>query len=293
MIYIRALFHKYQLFIVIALLLIFQNIYQSSEFNNLIFFKYSLFLIILSFVLLIYRKLYRLKQFEPLKLYLDEMNIGNQISKENQLTLSLILSSFVLILLYLWLDLSINGSFQFFISSFLIFIVCFIFLYDKIRLYDKLLNVLFLIILNIVFVLYSSISLFKYNLDTYNIFDFIIFSFILISYIIFDDMKKIYIDHQIDKNTIVRKIGIEKSKKIVLIFGILIYVTFVLKTILVYNPAYLFPMFSMPIYINILLRIHKLNQKEFKNVSYLFNIYILFVNILIVISNLFASKFNF
>lgn len=293
MIYLKNILHKYQLFLFLPLILTSHLYISQSEFNFLLIFKYILFLLFFSFSLITYRKLYRIKQYEPLKQYLNNINIESSLDKSNQLTLSIIFSLDVLLFIYLWLDLSIYGGFKFFINTLIAIITSLSFFYDKIRLYDKYLNILFIILFAIIFNIICINYLFDFTYSIHNYFDFFILSFSIISLILFDDMRKFYLDYQIDKNTIVRKIGQNNTKMIIIFLGILIYASLILKTIFAYSPFYLIPFFSIPIYINVLLRIQKLDIKEYFNINFLFTSFIIFHTILISISNFMTLKFEF
>lgn len=293
MIYVKLLFHKYQLLIILPFLLSLNLFIETKDFDLFILFKYVSFLLFYSMTILTYRKIYKLKQFEPLKEYLDSVRINSSLAKTNQTTISIIFSFLCFFILYFWLDLSIYGGFAFFIGTFSIIIISFLSFYQRIRLFDKYFNIIFIIVLIVIWQFYNFHYLFHLKFNFQILLDCIVLSSLVLAFNIFEDMRKLYVDHQIDKKTLVRKIGIEKSKKIIYGLSLFIYLPLIIMTISEYNPFYLLPLFSVPMFFNIVFRMHKLNISEYKKLKALFTIYLFYHIFLMSISNIFADKFHF
>lgn len=293
MIYVQSLVHKHQILILIPFILSLNLFFNHPDFNLLVLIKYLLFILSYSMAVLAYRRLYRLKQFEPLKQYLHNAKIESNLERTNQLTLSIIFSGLVLLATYLWIDLSIYGGLYFFLFVLFSFVFTILSFYEKIRLFDRYFNVVYIVFSSIIFQYFCFHYLFNFAFSTQMIFDMAISSIFLTAYISFDDMEKIYTSHQFDKKTIVRKVGIEKFKKVLYVLAALIYILLIVETIIEFSPFYLFPLFTIPMLVNIVFRIQKLSVHQFDNINIIFTVYIFFISFLISMSNFVADKFKF
>lgn len=293
MIYVKLLFHKYQLLILLPFLLSLNLFIEAKETSLLFLSKYIIFLLFYSMAIIVFRKIYKIKQFEPLKEYLESVHINSSLAKTNQTTISIIFSGLCLIVLYFWLDLSIYGGFAFFTGVLIINLFTFICFYHRIRLFDKYFNFVFLIFLVVIWQFYNFHYLFHLKFNFQILLDCIVVSSLVLAFNIFEDMRKLYVDHQVDKKTLVRMIGIEKSKKVIYGLSLLIYLPLIIMTISEYNPFYLLPLFSVPMLFNIVFRMYKLNISEYKKLKALFLIYLFYHIFLMSISNIFADKFHF
>lgn len=137
MIYLRACFHRYLFLIIPSLIVGLPYFYNSEAFSIQKFVLLLLLLTTLSITTILYRHIYKIKQFAPLKQFLLDAKIDLTSNKLNPLNLSFILAINLFLSIGLWLYLSVFGGFNFFISVLLVYIIIMIGFYPKIRLFDK------------------------------------------------------------------------------------------------------------------------------------------------------------
>lgn len=288
MIYLRACFHRYLIFIIPAFLLGLPFYYFNDNFNLKILFLYLILIFSLGITAILYRKIFKLRQYAPLKKYLEMSNIDTTEKNLDPIYLSFIMSLTIFISVILWLYLSIFGDFFFFIYTLAILLITFIAFQKRIRIYDKYVNFIIISILTLVLPVLMIFELGKIKIELYNIFDIISICLIISSIVILKDIKNIFQDHNLEKQTLPNTISVEKSKLIIILLSVFIYLIIIMKLLALKSAFFFIPLFSAPLLINILLKIHKNVGNNLNTALNMFYIYIIFHSFLIFLSNIFT-----
>lgn len=288
MIYLRACFHRYLIFFIPSLLLGLPFYYFSENFNLNQLILFLILILSLGITAVLFRKIYKLKQFAPLKKYLELSNIESSENKTNPIHLSFIMSISMFISVPLWLYLSIYGDFYFFLYILLAFFTILIAFQKQIRLYDKYLNFLLIGIFTTIIPILALFELGKIKIEIYNLLDIASLIVATSSLVILKDIKDIFQDHNLEKQTIPNTFSVEKSKLIIYISSPLIYIFILLKLFVLKSAFFFIPLFSAPLLINVMLKTHKNVGNNLNTPLNIFFIYILFHSILVFLSNLFT-----
>jgi hypothetical protein len=288
MIYLRACFHRYLIFIIPAFLLGLPFYYFNDNFNFKILLLYFVLVLSLGITAILYRKIYKLRQYAPLKKYLEMSKIETNEKNLDPIYLSFIMSLSIFTTITLWLYLSIFGDFYFFIYTLSILLIIFISFQKRIRIYDKLVNFLVISILTLVLPVLMIFELGKIKIELFNIFDIISICLIISSIVILKDIKNIFQDHNLEKQTLPNTISVEKSKMLIILLSIFVYILIIMKLIALKSAFFFIPLFSAPLLINILLKIHKNVGNNLNTALNMFYIYIIFHSFLIFSSNIFT-----
>lgn len=291
MIYLRACLHRYLILLIPTLLVGFPYYYSSEDFSIQKFGLFLLLLFTLAISIILYRQIYKIKQFAPLKQFLLNSKIDLNTNQLNPLNLSIILALNLFVSLTLWLYLSVYGGFNFFILVLLIYLILVIGFYPKLRLFDKQLNNVIIILLTTILPSILVFQLTNTNLVINNYLDLISLSIIIFSLVLLKDIKNIFKDHQLEKKNITALFSTQKIKLILYIVSSIPYLLLILKVILTQSPFYLVPLFSLPLIINILLKTHKTVGNQINLPLNMYYIYIIYHSFLILISNVFTIKF--
>jgi len=291
--YLRACFHRYLLIIIPSIFVGIPYFYNSEEFSFKNILLLLIFLLSISISTILYRRIYKIKQFAPLKQFLINTNIETSSDKLSPLKLSLILAINLFISIALWLYLSVFGGLEFFVTVLIAYFIIFLAFNPKIKLFDKLFNSIIIILLTTFIPSLLFYNVLKVNIEYYNYFDLFSISFIIFSIFILNDIKNTFKDHQLEKKNLTSIIEIPKLKNILYGLAAIPYLLIIIKVIVTQSPFYLIPLFSLPMIVNILLKTHKTVGNQINLPLNIYFTYIIYHSLLVSISNIFTIKFNF